>query len=97
MLPQFSPLVQALCSRFYRCWCCYYTTGRVYAAQIFPVGVGGMLPILLLLVLLLHYGLGLCCPNFPRWCKRYAADFAAVGAPITLRLGLTLAKFSPLV
>ena len=55
MLPQFSPLVQALCSRFYRCWCCYYTTGRVYAAQIFPVGVGVMLPILLQLVLLVHY------------------------------------------
>ena len=55
MLPQYSPLVQALCSRFYCCWCCYYTTGRVYAAQTFPVGVGVMLPILLLLVPLLHY------------------------------------------
>ena len=28
----------------------------VYAAQVFAVGVGVMLPILLLLVLLLHYG-----------------------------------------
>ena len=26
----------------------FYTTGRVYAGQIFPVGVGVMLPILLL-------------------------------------------------
>ena len=56
-----------------------------------------MLPILLLLVLLLHYGLGLCCPNFPRWCKRYAADFAAVGAGITLPVGSKLPEFSPLV
>ena len=32
-----------------------YNAGRVYDAQIFPVGVGVMLPILLLLVLLLHY------------------------------------------
>ena len=32
------------------------TTGRVYAAQIFAVGVAVMLQILLLLVLLLHYG-----------------------------------------
>ena len=57
-----------LCCPNFRRWCrryvadftavvdCYYTTGRVYAAQLFPVGVGVMLPILLLLVLLLHYG-----------------------------------------
>ena len=56
-----------------------------------------MLPILLLLVLLLHHGYGLCCPNFRRWCRRYTADFTAVGAAITLRLGLMLPKFSPLV
>ena len=24
---------------FYCCWCCYYTTGRAYAGQNFPVGV----------------------------------------------------------
>ena len=29
---------------FYCCWCCYYTTGRAYAGQIFPVGVDVMLP-----------------------------------------------------
>ena len=39
-----------------------------------------MLPILLLLVLLLHYGEGKCCPNFRRWCRRYDAVFTAVGA-----------------
>ena len=59
--------------------------------------VGVTLPILLLLVLLLHYGEGKCCPNFHRWYRRYAADFTAVGAAITLRLGSTLPKFSPLV
>ena len=32
-----------------------------------------MMPFLLLLMLLLHYGEGLCWPNFPRWCRRYAA------------------------
>ena len=51
-----------------------------------------MLPILLLLVSLLHYGWGLRWPNFRRWCRHYAADFTAVGAAITLRLGLTLLK-----
>ena len=52
---------------------------------------------LLLLVLLLHYGEVKRCPNFRRWYRRYAADLTAVGAAITLRLGLMLAKFSPLV
>ena len=33
-----------------------YTTVRAYAAQIFAVGVGVTLPLVLLLVLLLHYG-----------------------------------------
>ena len=35
--------------------------------------------------------------NFRRWCRRYAADFTAVGAAITLLLGPVLAEFSPLV
>ena len=48
----------------YGCWCCYYTTGRVYAAQILPVGVGVMLPILLLLVLLLQLRVGSMLPKF---------------------------------
>ena len=56
-----------------------------------------MLPILLVLVLLLYYGLALRCSNFRRCCRRYAADFTAVGAAITQRLGHTLLKFSPLV
>ena len=55
---------------FYCCWCCYYTTARANAAQIFAVGVGVMMPILLLLVLLLHYGVGKCCSNFRHWCWR---------------------------
>ena len=56
-----------------------------------------MLPFLLLLMLLLHYGEGKCCSIFRRWCRRYATDFTAVGAAITLRLGLMLPEFSPLV
>ena len=50
----------------------------------FAVGVGVMLPILLLLVPLLHYGEGQCCPNFRRWSRRYAAHFTAVGVGVTL-------------
>ena len=54
-LQKFYWLVEAVCYRFYCCWCCYYTTVKAYAAQIFAVGVAVMLPILML-VLLLHYG-----------------------------------------
>ena len=39
-----------------------------------------MVPILLLLEPPLHYGEVKCCPNFSRWCRRYGADFTAVGA-----------------
>ena len=85
---KFSPLVLALCCRFYCCWCRYYTTGRVYAAQIFAVGVGVMLPILRLLELLLHYGEIKCCSNFRpvcrRYARRYAAHFTAVDVGVTL-------------
>ena len=70
-----------------------YTTVRVNAARILPVGVGVMLPVLLLLVRLLHYGEGQCCPNFSRWCRRYAAYFTAVGAPFTQWRGSMLPKF----
>ena len=84
MLLEFSPLVLALGCRFYCCWRCYYTTARVNAGQIFAVGVGVRLPILLLLVLLLHNGEGKCCSNFRRWCWRYAAHFTAVGVRVPL-------------
>ena len=87
MLLNFSPLVFALRCRFYCCCFSYYTTARVNAAQIFPVGVGVALPFLLLLVLLLHYGEGKCCSNFRRWCRHYDAVFTAVDAAITLRRG----------
>ena len=70
--------------RFYCCWCCYYTTARANAAQIFAVGVDVTSPSLLLLVLLLHCGEGKCCSNLRRWCRRYAAHFIAVGVRITL-------------
>ena len=94
---QFSPLVYALRGRFYCCWFCHYTTARVNAAQIFPVGVGVALPFLLLLVLLLHYGVGKCCSNFRRWCRRCVTVFTAVDAAITHWRGQMLLKFSPLV
>ena len=73
--------------RFYCCWCCYYTTAKANAANIFAVGVDVTSPFLLLLVLLLHYGEDKCCPNFRRWCRRCVAVFTAVGAAITLRRG----------
>ena len=78
MLLKFSPLVLALGCRFYCCWCCYYTTARLNAAQVFAVGVGVMLPISLLLVPPLHYREVKCCPNF------------AVGVGVTLRILLLL-------
>ena len=62
---KFSPLVYALRCCFYCCWCCSYTTARVYAAQIFAVGVGVMMQFLLLLAPL-HYREVKCCPNFRR-------------------------------
>ena len=62
-----------------------------------PFGIRVALPFLLLLVLLLHYGVGKRCSNFRRWCTRCVAVFTAVGAAITLRRGQTLQKFSLLV
>ena len=76
-----------LCCRFHCCWCRLYTTARLNAARIFAVGVGVMLPISLMLVPPLHYREVKCCPNFRRWCRRYAADFTAVGAAFTLPRG----------
>ena len=57
---------------------------RANAAQIFAVGVGVMLPILLLLEPPFHYGEGKCCSKFRRGCRRYAAHFTAVGVGVTL-------------
>ena len=59
----------------------FYTTAKANTARFSAVGVGAMLPILLLLVCLLHYGEGQC-PKFSRWCRRYAAHFTAVGAAL---------------
>ena len=88
MLLQFSPLVLALCCRFHCCWCCYYTTARLNAAQIFAVGVGIRLPLLLLLVLLLHYGEVKCCSNFRPGVGVMlgvnAAHFTAMDVGVTL-------------
>ena len=69
---------------FYCCWCAFYTTARVNAARNSAVGVGVMLPILLLLVRLLHYGEGQCCPNFSRWCRRMLPILLLL-VPFTLR------------
>ena len=54
--PNFRRWCRRYAADFTAVGCCYYSTGWVYAAEILPVGGGGMLPILLLLVLLLHYG-----------------------------------------
>ena len=62
----------------------FFTTFRFNAARIFAGGVGVMLPILLLLMPPLHYGEGQCCPNFRRWCRRYAAQILAVGVGVPL-------------
>ena len=43
-----------------------------------------MLPVLLLLVLLLHYREVKCCSNFRRGYKRYATHFTAVGVGVML-------------
>ena len=78
----------ALRCRFYCCWCCYYTTARVNAAKIFAVGVGVRLPLLLLLVLLLHYGEVKCCSNFRPGVGVMlgvnAAHFTAMDVGVTL-------------
>ena len=53
-----------------------------------------MLPILQLLVTLLDYGEGKCCPVFSRWCRRYAVHFTAVGAAFYTTAGVNAARFS---
>ena len=65
-----------------------YTTARLNAAQIFAVGVGVRLPLLLLLVLLLHYGEVKCCSNFRPGVGVMlgvnAAHFTAMDVGVTL-------------
>ena len=71
MLLKFSPLVYALCCRF-------TVVGAAIALRVgsmlanFPRWCRRYATVLLLLVLLLHYGEGKCWPNFRR-CRRYAA------------------------
>ena len=83
-----SPLVYALRCRFYCFWWPLYTTARLNAAQIFAVDVGVRLPLLLLLVLLLHYGEVKCCSNFRPGVGVMlgvnAAHFTAMDVGITL-------------
>ena len=62
----------------------FYTTARVNAAGFTAAGVGVMLPILLLLVPLLHYGEGKSCP------------FSAVGVGVMLPILLLLVPPSTL-
>ena len=52
-----------------------------------------MLPILLLLVSLLHYGWGLRWPNFRRWCRHYAADLLLLEPPLHYGEGQCCSKF----
>ena len=60
--------------------CCCADINTIYSMGTAPF----MLPISLLLVPPLHYREVKCCPDFRRWCRRYAADFTAVGAAFTL-------------
>ena len=71
----------------------FYTTVRVRAACISAVGVGVMLPSLLLLVPSLHNGQGKRYPSFIRWCRRYAAHFSAVGAAFYTTASIHAARF----
>ena len=84
------------CCRNFTRWCrryaaCFTAVGAPFTLrrgsmqpEFFAVGVGVVLPILLLLVPPLHYGEVKCCPNFRHWCRRYAAHFTAVGVGVTL-------------
>ena len=63
---------------FYCCWCCYYTTGRAYAGQIFPVGVDVMLP----------FYCCWCC--YYTTAKANAAKIFAVGVRVALPFLLLL-------
>ena len=74
--------------RFYCFWWALYPTARLNAAQIFAVDVGVRLPLLLLLVLLLHYGEVKCCSNFRPGVGVMlgvnAAHFTAMDVGVTL-------------
>ena len=61
---------------------------------ILAVGVGVMLPILLLLVPPFTLDEVKCCLNISRWCRRYAAHFTAVRAAFYTTAGLNAACFS---
>ena len=45
----------------------FHSTANVNAAHVSAVGVGVVLPVLLLLVPHLRYGEGKCCQGFGRW------------------------------
>ena len=58
------------------------------------VGVGVMMPILLLLVLPFTLRLVCkCCSFFDRWCRRYAVHFTAVGAAFYTTASVNAARF----
>ena len=80
MLPVFSRWCRRYAAHFTAFGAAFYTTARVNAARFSAVGVGVMLPILLLLDRFLHYGEGKCCGFFSRGRRRHAAHFTAVGA-----------------
>ena len=85
--------MSALCCPISAVSACFYTTGRLIAARCFStVGVGVILPFLLLMALF-SLRLGQMLPVFRRWCRRYAAHFTAVGAAVYTTARVNAALF----
>ena len=71
-----------------------YTTSGVNAARFLAVGVGVMLPILLLLAPPFTRRRRLMLPVFGRWCRRHAAHFTTVGVALHTTARVNAARFS---
>ena len=88
--------MSALCCPFSAVNTAFDTTVRVNAARFASaVGVSVMLPILLLLVFHFTLRSEQTLPVFvSRWCRRYTADFSAVGAAVYTAVRINAARFS---
>ena len=88
--------MSALCCPFSAVNTAFDTTVRVNAARFASaVGVSVMLPILLLLVFHFTLRSEQTLPVFvSRWCRRYTADFSAVGAAFCPTARVNATRFS---
>ena len=93
-MPVFGRWFRGYTAHFIAVGSTFYTTVRVNAARFSPVGVGVMLPFHCCWCRLLHYGEGKCRPFLGRWCRRYAAHFAAVSAAFYTTARVNAARFS---